>query len=88
MEPCCIVLSAHDNAERQAEPYLTIAQVADALRVSRWSVTRYIKAGKLGAIKMAGRNGAVRIPLGSYQEFLQRQVIRPEEDQCRPEKDQ
>lgn len=60
--------------------FLTIDEVADALRVHRSSVTRYIKAGELGAIKAPGRrNSAVRIPLRSYEDFIRRNTVTAEE---------
>lgn len=56
--------------------FLTVDEVADALRVSRWSVGRYIAAGELEAVKSPGaRNSAVRIPLRSYQDFIRRNTV-------------
>ncbi|MFY1588951.1 helix-turn-helix domain-containing protein [Micromonospora sp. WMMD734] len=52
------------------EQHLTVDEVAALLRVSRWSVGRYIKSGALRATKADGRNGAVRIPSSSYEAFI------------------
>ncbi|MEK8108696.1 helix-turn-helix domain-containing protein [Micromonospora sp. M12] len=54
-----------------AEEFLTIDEVAERLRVSRWSVSRYIKSEALHAIKGDGRNGPVRISLSSYVAFIE-----------------
>lgn len=63
--------------------FLTVDEVATALRVSRWSVGRYIDAGELEAVKTGppGRNGAVRIPLRSYQAFIQRNTVTASEEE-------
>ncbi|WP_431728238.1 helix-turn-helix domain-containing protein [Verrucosispora sp. TAA-831] len=53
------------------EQHLTVDEVADLLRVSRWSVGRYIKSGALEATKADGRNGAVRVRLSSYVAFIE-----------------
>ncbi|MEO3929284.1 helix-turn-helix domain-containing protein [Micromonosporaceae bacterium B7E4] len=59
--------------------FLTVDEVAAALRVSRWSVGRYIAAKELEAIKAPGRNGAVRISVRSYQAFIQRNTVTAQE---------
>lgn len=61
--------------------FLTVDEVATALRVSRWSVRRYIAAEELEAVKAPGRNGAVRIPLRSYQAFIQRNTVTASEEE-------
>lgn len=54
----------------KTERFLTVEEVAEVLRISRWSVGRYIKSGALKAVKADGPNGAVRVPeesgLGEY----------------------
>lgn len=57
------------------EQHLTVDEVAELLRVSRWSVGRYIKAGALKATKAAGPNGALRIPVSSYREYIQAHTV-------------
>lgn len=57
------------------EQFLTVDEVAERLRVSRWSVGRYITSGALKAVKAAGRNGAVRIPLASYVAFIDAHTV-------------
>lgn len=42
-----------------SEPLLTVAEVADALRVSNMTVYRLIKAGELPALRV-GRNYRIR----------------------------
>ncbi|MBM0274103.1 helix-turn-helix domain-containing protein [Micromonospora tarensis] len=62
------------------EQFLTIDEVAERLRVSRWSVTRYIKSGALKATKTGhGRNGAVRIPLSSFITWINDHTVTAEE---------
>ena len=60
--------------------FLTVDEVAETLRVSRWSVGRYIGAGELVAIKAPGRNGAVRIPLRSLHDFIRRNTVTAREE--------
>lgn len=57
------------------ERYLTVNEVADVLRVSRFSVKRYIDAGELEAVKADGRNGAVRIPERGLRDYIQRHTV-------------
>lgn len=61
------------------EQYLTVAEVADLLRVSRWSVGRYIDAQELTAIKADGKNGAVRVPVSSLRDYIDRHTVTAEE---------
>jgi len=61
------------------EQFLTVADVAALLRVSRWSVKRYIDSGELRAIKADGRNGAIRIPVSSYRDYIERHTVTAEE---------
>jgi len=60
--------------------HLTVNEVAAYLRVSRWSVRRYIDAGELTAIKGNGRNGAVRIPCDSLRDYIQRHTVTASEE--------
>lgn len=57
------------------ERFLTVEEVANVLRVSRWSVSRYIDAGELTAIKADGRNGAVRIPESGLEDYLRAHTV-------------
>jgi len=61
--------------------FLTVDDVATTLRISRWSVGRYIACGELEAVKSPGRNGSVRIPLRSYQAFIQRNTVTASEEE-------
>ena len=61
------------------EQFLTVDDVAERLRVSRWSIGRYIKSGALKATKAAGPNGAVRIPLSSYVAYIEAHTVTAEE---------
>lgn len=62
-----------------AKEFLTVDEVAEVLRVSRWSVIRYIKAGALDATKAAGPNGSYRIPLSSVHAYIQAHTVTAEE---------
>ncbi|GGM20471.1 MULTISPECIES: helix-turn-helix domain-containing protein [Micromonospora] len=61
----------------EMERLLTVQEVADVLRVSRWSVGRYIEAGALEAIKGDGPNGTVRIPLRSLSAYIEAHTVGP-----------
>lgn len=61
------------------EQFLTVDEVAERLRVSRWSVGRYISSGALKAVKADGRNGAVRISAASYAAFINDHTVPAEE---------
>ncbi|MGC4769239.1 helix-turn-helix domain-containing protein [Micromonospora sp. DT44] len=61
------------------EEFLTVDEVAARLRVSRWSVGRYITSGALHAIKGDGRNGPVRIPISSYRAYIDAHTVTAEE---------
>jgi len=50
---------------------LTIVQVAEIMKVSKMTIYRYIKAGKLTAIK-AGRD--FRIRKSDFNKFLERNI--------------
>lgn len=63
----------------ETERFLTVEEVAEILRVSRWSVGRYIKAGALNAIKGDGPNGSIRIPLSSVTAYIEAHTVRAEE---------
>jgi excisionase family DNA binding protein len=52
------------------DPELTIAEVAERLRVHRNTVTRYLEGGKLrGAYRLAGGTGPWRIPSSAVDAF-------------------
>ena len=54
------------------DPELTIAEVAERLRVHRNTVTRYLEGGKLpGAYRLAGGTGPWRIPTSAVEAFKQ-----------------
>lgn len=55
--------------------HLTVEEVAELLRVSRWSVSRHIAKGRLQATKAPGPNGSVRIPLSALDDFLRRHTV-------------
>lgn len=55
-----------------SDPELTIAEVAERLRVHRNTVTRYLDGGKLpGAYRLAGGTGPWRIPTSAVESFKQ-----------------
>ena len=52
------------------DPDLTIAEVANRLRVHRNTVARYLDGGKLpGAYRLAGGTGPWRIPAAAVEAF-------------------
>lgn len=56
---------------RQLPQYLTVAQVALLLQVSKDYVRKLVKKGILNSIKLpSGRNGPIRISLESLQKTL------------------
>ncbi|WP_431975573.1 helix-turn-helix domain-containing protein [Micromonospora haikouensis] len=61
--------------ELDTDRFLTVQEVAGVLRVSRWSVGRYIEAGALEAIKGDGPNGSIRIPLRSLHAYIEAHTI-------------
>ena len=58
------------------EQLLTVAEVADLLRVSTMTVYRLIRSGELPAVRV-GRNYRVR--RGDLDSYLQEQVVEPEQ---------
>ena len=71
----CPRRSTDDRLFMTNERLLTTAEVAASLRVSRQSVTRWIRDRQLGAItiKVSGRT-TYRVPESRFREFLQRYV--------------
>ena len=61
------------------ERHLTVSEVADLLRVSEWTVRRWIKSGALRATKADGPNGTYRIPASGYREYLDAHTVTAEE---------
>jgi excisionase family DNA binding protein len=55
---------------------LTVAEVADMLRVSNMTVYRLIKAGQIGAIRV-GKN--YRIPQADLDDYLEGGVVQVEQ---------
>ncbi|MBW3562364.1 MAG: helix-turn-helix domain-containing protein [Actinobacteria bacterium] len=55
---------------------LTVAEVAELLRVSTMTVYRLIRSGELPAVRV-GRNYRVR--RGDLDSYLQEQVVEPEQ---------
>ncbi|WP_320066707.1 helix-turn-helix domain-containing protein [Micromonospora sp. RTGN7] len=65
--------------ELETDRFLTVQEVAEILRVSRWSVGRYIDAGALEAVKGDGPNGSIRIPLRSLNAYIDAHTVNAEE---------
>jgi excisionase family DNA binding protein len=57
------------------ERLLTVAEVADTMRVSNMTVYRLIKSGQLGAVRV-GKN--FRIRESDVDRYLRERVVRPE----------
>lgn len=60
------------------KPLLTLDEVAEHLRVSVATISRYIRSGALTAIKTTdGKRSSVRIQPSEYEAFLQRRTFPP-----------
>jgi excisionase family DNA binding protein len=57
------------------ERLLTVAEVADTMRVSNMTVYRLIKSGQLGAVRV-GKN--FRIRESDVDRYLRERTVRPE----------
>jgi excisionase family DNA binding protein len=57
------------------ERLLTVAEVADTMRISNMTVYRLIKSGQLGAVRV-GKN--FRIRESDVDRYLRERVVRPE----------
>ena len=56
---------------KRVDAYLSVAQIADLLKISERTVRRWIWAGRLPAIRTSpGPSGHVRIPQESLERFL------------------
>lgn len=54
---------------------LTPAEVAAALKVSRWAVYRLIRQGQLTVVRLGQRGGRVRIPAAALARLLERATV-------------
>lgn len=54
---------------------LTLAEVAERLRVHEVTVRRYIRQGRIKAMKGPGRAGHVRISEEALAEYLEQQAV-------------
>lgn len=60
--------------------YRTVAEVADYLRVSVWTVRRLVAAGSLGdVLKADGPNGSIRIPVSGINAYIASHTVTAEE---------
>lgn len=61
--------------ERTQEPqkrYITIAEAEESFGITRWTLGRMIRAGKISAIKLAqAKSGKVLIDYGSLASYLE-----------------
>lgn len=67
----------------ETERFLTVEEVAAILRVSRWSIGRYIAAGALKAIKSDGPNGSLRIPVSALTAYIEAHTVTAAEERTR-----
>lgn len=65
----CKLVYTDDTIQKDMDELLTVVQIAETLKVSKMTVYRYIKAGKLVAIK-AGRDFRVR--QSDFDNFLKK----------------
>ncbi len=70
--------NVEDKIRRQSEEnrLLTVTEVAELLRISRFSVYNLIKRGKLSAIKILNK---FRFDITSVEQYLEKQRIDIEE---------
>jgi excisionase family DNA binding protein len=55
----------------RAQRLLTVAETAERLRVSRWTIYRLVESGKLPAIKLgSGRMSPIRVSETELAEWL------------------
>jgi excisionase family DNA binding protein len=50
---------------------LTIPEAAELLRVSTWTIRRYIANGQIPALQLGGRRSPVRIPADELREWME-----------------
>src|SRR5215468_1576117 len=62
-------ISTVDNTDRTARSLLTVAEVANELRVTRGTAYRWIRSGKLPSVRIAG---TVRVPAKLLVDRLRR----------------
>jgi len=55
-------------------PYLTTEDIAEQLHISVYTVRRYIRSGKLKAVKL---EGAYRVRREDFEQFLREREIGP-----------
>ncbi len=53
------------------DTYLTVGEVAEMLRVSRRTIYRWMKNGKLNAFHPMGERSATRIPFSELNRFIE-----------------
>jgi len=60
-----------DPKKDNTNTYLTVAEVAKALRVSSRTVYRWMEIGKLKAFRPTGGGGSTRIQLSELNRFIE-----------------
>lgn len=60
-----------DPTKDSKNTYLTVAEVAEALRVSSRTVYRWMEIGKLKAFRPLGHGGSTRIQLSELNRFVE-----------------
>jgi excisionase family DNA binding protein len=61
------------------ERLLTVAEVAQTLRVTAWTVCQWLKAGKLRGTRLGSRRAGWRIRECDFQQFVARGLNEPDE---------
>jgi len=62
---------------------MTTAQVAEALLVSRWTVTRWVESGRLAPVhRMPGRNGAMLFDALEVDRLRRRMLLERDHDRA------
>jgi len=58
----------------QDPEFLTVDEVAEWFRISRWSITRLIESGELEAVRVGKR---IRVVVSSCNDYLQKHTVQP-----------
>ncbi len=74
--------TVHDRPAPDAEAFLSVAEVAQLLRLSEKTVRRWIESGRLPAIRTSPPRGRIRVAQEALQEFLAEcRVVAHDEDE-------
>lgn len=69
-----------DDRERTRSRFLTVAEVAEVMRVSKMTVYRLVHSGEMPAVRV-GRS--FRVPQDALDAYLRTAYVEPESDEGR-----